>query len=227
MYHKISCMLSVSSVIAALTFFLMPAPTVLYDANLAPVVTLPAGYFVMQADEDAPAGYISVVYDDLVGYVRTGDVRAVDYRPVTKYEKTVQFRVDNDGQPINLRTSPRKNGKIINTLRDGESGRCYGYIDGDRLISGAGETWYYVAVGDVRGYCYGAHVSVDSTPPNIIEKEEDEPPSVPTETVPEDEPEAEIPPISVVILIVALCVPVPFVMLYLFRKPKSRSSDKN
>ncbi len=219
-------MLSVSSVIAALTFFLMPAPTVLYDNDLAPVVTLPAGYFVLQTDGDAPNGYLAVIYDDLTGYVSEDAVRAVDYRPVTKYETTVRFRVNNDGQPINLRSAPRKGAKILTVLGDGESGRCYGAIEGEQLIAGAGETWYYVAVGNERGYCYGAHVSVDVTPPNIIEKEEPEQePTAPTDAPPETET-SELPPTSVIILIVALCVPVPFIMIYLFRARKKDDENK-
>lgn len=216
-------MLQVSSVIAALTFFLMPAPTVLYDSDLAPVVTLPAGYFVLQTGADAPTGFIAVAYDDLTGFVADGAVRAVDYRPVTKYETTVRFKVDNDGQPINLRSAPRKGAKILTVLGDGESGRCYGEISGEQLIVGAGETWYYVSVGDIRGYCYGAHVSVDVTPANIIEKEEPViAPTVPADPTPEDE-QNELPSTSVIILIVALCVPVPFIMLYLFRKPRKEN----
>ena len=215
-------MLSVSSVIAALTFFLMPAPTILYDADLAPIVTLPASYFVLQTDGDAPSGYIPVMYDDLVGYVSASAVEEVDFTPVTKFEKTVKFRVNNDGQPVNLRSSPKKSsGNIISVLSDGEVGRCYGYIEGDTLISGAGEKWYFVSVGELRGYCYCAHISVDNTPVNIIEKEEEPTPDLPADTVPE-EIDTEIPPTSVIILIVALCVPVPFIMLYLFRKPKNK-----
>lgn len=214
-------MLSVYSVIAALTFFLMPAPTTLYNANLEPVVTLPASYFVVQTDGTAPSGYIAVMYDDLTGYVKESAVEKVDYRPVTKFEKTVKFRVNNDGQPVNLRSSPNRGGAIISVLPDGESGRCYGHIDGEQIIAGAGEKWYYVEIGGVRGYCYTAHVTVDNTPVNIIEKEEDDPPTLPTDAVPE-EPEGEIPPTSVIILIVALCVPVPFIMIYLFRSPKNK-----
>ncbi|MCH5350872.1 MAG: hypothetical protein J1F39_02760 [Clostridiales bacterium] len=217
-------MLSVYSVIAALTFFLMPAPTMLYNADLEPVVTLPASYFVVQTDGNAPSGYVAVLYDDIAGYVLESSVERVDFRPVTKFEKTVKFRVNNDGQPINLRASPKKSGAIISVLPDGESGRCYGYIDGEQLIAGAGEKWYYVEVGGVRGYCYTAHVSVDPTPVNIIEKEEDEPPNLPTDALPE-ETERDLPPVSVIILIVALCVPVPFIMLYLFRTPKNKEKD--
>ena len=213
------------SVIAAVTLFLMPAPTVLYDADLTPVVTLPAGYFVIQTDGDAPSGYIAVMYDDLVGLVSSSAVTPFDYTPAVKYEKTVKFKVNNDGQPINMRSAPQKNAKVLTVLPDGEVGRSYGYIDGDQLIHGAGERWYFVAVGEIKGYCYGAHITVDNTPPNIIEREEEEnPPSTPTDALPE-QAESDAPPISVIILIVALCVPVPFIMLYLFRKPQNKNNE--
>ncbi len=203
---------------AALTFFLMPAPTVLFDADLAPIVTLPAGYFVMQSDATAPEGFLSVVYDDLTGFVRTADVRAVDYRPVTKYETTVKFKCSNDGQPVNLRSAPRKGAQILSVLENNASGRCYGSIEGETLITGADSVWYYVSCNGVKGYCYYAHVAVDETPPNIIEKEPEEQPTEPTDAPPAET--AELPSAAVIILIVALCIPVPFVMFYLFKKPK-------
>jgi len=210
------------SVITALTFFIMPAPTTLYDATMTAVVDLPAGYFVLQNDTNAPEGYISVVYDDLSGYVKSTSVDAVDYTPVTKYEKTVTFSCDNDGQPVNLRAAPRKNAEIISTLDRDASGRCYGSIDGDVLIKDAGNTWYYVSCNGLRGYCYYAHVSVTPTPPNIIEKEQ---PVVADPTPPEqpdDPPEQKqtMSSTAAIIFIVALCIPVPFIMFFLFKKPK-------
>lgn len=204
----------------ALTFFLMPAQTTLYNADLNPIVELPASYFVMQSSLDAPDGYIAVMYDDINGYVRAADVQEVDYTPVTKYETTVIFKCDNDGQSVNLRAAPKKSAQIITVLNSTESGHCYGSISGEPLISGAGETWYYVNVNGTRGYCYYAHVSVSQTPVNIIEKEPPEPTS-PTVTEPESAEQKEnMPWIAAVIFIVALCIPVPFIMFYLFRKPK-------
>lgn len=204
----------------ALTFFLMPAPTTLYDAELNPIVELPTGYFVMQREMSAPDGYLSVIYDDLGGYVKAEDVQAVDYTPVTKYETTVTFTCDNDGQPVNLRASPRKNAQIIATLEKSAKGHCYGSIEGDALIADANRLWYYVNIDGKRGYCYYAHVKVSPTPPNIIEKEEPDS-STPTTTEPTDikEPQS-MSGVAAIIFIVALCIPVPFIMFYLFRKPK-------
>ena len=211
------------SVITALTFFFMPAQTILYSQELAPIVTLPTGYFVLQSTEDAPEGYIAVVYDDLKGYVKADSVQAVDYTPVTKYELTVKFRCNNDGQPVNLRAEPRRTAQILSVLSPDDSGRCYGSITGDALIAGAGNTWYYVNANGARGYCYCAHVEVDATPPNVIEKEppeEDEPTAAePQQT----EEEQSISWITALIFIIALCIPVPFIMFYLFKKPKETS----
>lgn len=203
----------------------MPAPTTLYNADLTPVVDLPAGYFVMQTEDEsdapAPEGFIHVAYDDLTGYVRADKVKAVDYRPVTKYETTVKFKCDNDGQPVNLRAAPSKSAEILTVLGSTAEGHCYGAIAGDALIAGAGTQWYYVSYEGARGYCYCAHVKVDATPPNIIEKEPDIKPDTPTTTESSDEqPKNNMSTVTAIIFIVALCIPVPFIMFYLFRKPK-------
>ena len=76
-----------------------------------------------------------------------------------------------------------------------------------------------MSVGNIRGYCYYAHVSVDPTPPNVIEKEEEPDSATDAEPEPEKKPKA-MSKTAAIILIVALCVPVPFIMFYLFRKPK-------
>ena len=208
------------SVMTALTFFFMPAQTTLYSGEMTEIVDLPAGYFVLQSGLDAPSGYISVVYDDITGYVKSEDVEAVDYTPVTKYEKTVIFTCDNDGQPVNLRAAPKKSAEIITTMPSAQSGHSYGTIAGEALIGGAGTTWYYVAVGDQKGYVYYAHVSVIPTPPNIIEKEEGPEPEVPTDAPATVSSEQNMSATAAIIFIVALCIPVPFIMYFLFKKPK-------
>ena len=212
----------------ALTFFFMPAQTTLYTAELDKIVDLPAGYFLLQNSQIPPDGYLSVTYDDITGFVKTTDVQAVDYTPVTKYEKTVEFKCDNDGQPVNLRAAPRRSADIVAVLSPTDSGHSYGATFGDALIAGAGTQWYYVSVNGVRGYCYSAHVSVDPTPPNIIEKEPDPEPSDPTGTDPEPTPEPQpMSNVTAIIFIVALCIPVPFIMYFLFRKPKNTGNDDN
>lgn len=214
-------MISLTVALTALTFFFMPAQTVLYTADARPIVTLPAGYFVMQSDQDAPNGYISVVYDDINGYVLQTSVQAVDYRPVTKYETTVKFKCDNDGQPVNLRAEPKRSAEILSVLDFNAVGHSYGTLDGDALIKDGGTLWYYVSVNGLRGYCYYAHVSVEDTPPNVIEKEPDpEPPEPSEETTAPPQTTRGMNTTTAIIFIVALCIPVPFIMFYLFRKPK-------
>lgn len=216
------------SVITALTFFLMPAPTILYSAELEAIVTLPAGYFVMQSSETAPDGYVSVIYDNISGYVKLADVTQTDYTPVTKYEKTVTFTCDNDGQPVNLRSAPQKTAPVVSVLSPDCKGRSYGYITGDALIVGAGELWYYVDANGFKGYCYSAHIKVDPTPPNIIEKEPPDEPDRPAVTEPTDEPDPPtMPQWTAIVFIVVMCIPVPFIMFYLFRKPKNNDDDRN
>lgn len=198
----------------------MPSPTTLYDENLAPVVTLPAGYFLLKNDEAAPDGFISVMYDDIKGFASASAVEQVDYTPVNKYETTVKFRCDNDGQPVNLRAEPRRAASILTVLGSSAEGHSYGTAAGDALIAGAGNIWYYVNAGGTRGYCYSAHVEVDDTPPNIIEKED--PPVTPVTVEPATQEQQPMSSTAAIIFIVALCVPVPFIMFYLFRKPKNK-----
>lgn len=212
--------MNLASVIAALTFFLMPSGTTLYDSNLDKIATLPAGYFVLQTDAPAPEGYISVAYDDLRGFVARNSVRAVDFTPVTKYELTARFKCDNDGQPVNLRRYPFRSAEVIKTLKPNDGGRVYGTATGDALIKNGDTLWYYVNVDGVRGYCYYAHVSADDFPPNIIEIEPPEDPVAPTTADPKTEDRSTAPPTAVIVLIVALCVPVPFIMFFMFRKKK-------
>ncbi|MCX4312632.1 MAG: SH3 domain-containing protein [Clostridia bacterium] len=219
---------AICSVITALAFFIMPAPTTLYDADLNPIVTLPTGYFVLLRDAAPLDGYIAVAYDDLTGYVQSSSVTAVDYIPVNKYETKVKFVCDNDGQPVNLRAAPSKTAPVLTVLENAASGRCYGTVRGDTLIQGVGDTWYYVNANGLRGYCYSAHVRVDPTPPNVIEKEEE--PNTPAVTDPEQpqdpqEPSAALPKYTAIIFIVVLCIPVPFIMFYLFKKPKSDDGE--
>ncbi|MCH5154219.1 MAG: hypothetical protein J1F71_03305 [Clostridiales bacterium] len=209
------------SVMAALTFFFMPSNTMLYNSAMEEIVFLPAGYFVLQSDADAPDGYIKVTYDDLDGYVKANDVTAVDYTPVTKYEKTAKFTCDNDGQPVRLRAAPKKSAEVLEVLNSNASGRLYGSIHGDALVGGAGTEWYYVSANGKRGYVYYAHVKADDIPPNIIEKEPEDQPDVPTDTTPQITEDDGMPTTAAIIFIVALCIPVPFIMYYLFKKPKN------
>ncbi|MDE6029251.1 MAG: hypothetical protein K2F90_02890 [Clostridiales bacterium] len=210
------------SVIAALTFFFMPSQTMLYDSAMREVVNLPAGYFVLQSDSEAPDGYIRVTYDDLDGYVKADQVQAVDYRPVTKYELTATFTCDNDGQPVRLRAAPKKSAEVLEVLGSSAKGRLYGTISGEALIKDAGTDWYFVSVEGKRGYVYYAHVKADEIPPNVIEKEPDDSTDVPTTTEPTTTAEASMPTTAAIIFIVALCIPVPFIMYFLFKKPKDQ-----
>lgn len=200
----------------------MPSDTVLYDAKLEPIVSLPAGYFVLLTDAVAPDGYASVAYDDIKGLVKLESVRPVDYTPVTKYEITARFKCDNDGQNVNLRAAPYRSAKILKTLDADATGRVYGTADGDALIKNGDTLWYYVNADGVRGYCYYAHVTADDPPPNVIEKEPTPAPSEPTNGKPQKTDETSSPPIAVIVLIVALCIPVPFVMFYMFKKKKEK-----
>lgn len=206
---------------AALTFFYMPSKTMLYNFDMQEVVFLPAGYFVLQSDYDAPDGYIKVTYDDLEGYVKADSVQQVDYTPKTKYELTAKFTCDNDGQPVRLRAAPKKSAQVLDVLSDNSTGRFYGAVEGEALIKDAGTDWYYVSAQGKHGYVYYAYVKADEIPPNIIEKEQDQP-DVPTDATPQIvEDDGGMPTTAAIIFIVALCIPVPFIMYYLFKKPKN------
>ncbi len=209
------------SVIAALTFFFMPSQTMLYDSTMQEVVNLPAGYFVLQSDSEAPDGYIRVKGDGLAGYVKSNAVQAVDYRPVTKYELTATSTRGNVGQPVRLRAAPKKSAEVLEVLGSSAKGRLYGSVTGEALIKDAGTDWYYVSVEGKRGYVYYAHVKADDIPPNIIEKEQDAPTDAPATAEPATDDELGMPTTAAIIFIVALCIPVPFIMYFLFKKPKN------
>lgn len=201
----------------------MPTPTALYDETMTELVSLPAGYFVLLVDSTAPDGYLKVAYDDISGYVKESSVRPVDYTPVNKYETTATFTCDNDGQKVNLRAAPSKNAAILSTLGSGDTVRSYGTIEGDTLIRGAGNIWHYVTVNGLRGYVYDGHGTASQVPPNVIEKEPPPQPEPPVDAPAEIQksPQA-LSSTAAIIFIVALCVPVPFIMYYLFKKPKEK-----
>lgn len=210
--------MTVLSVIATIAFFLMPQPTALYSDAQTAICELPAGYFVLACDTTAPDGFIAVRYDDITGYVKSAEVSAVDFTPVTKYETTATVACDNDGQPVNLRSAPKKSASVVRALESNAVGRYYGTIEGDAIIKDCGTTWYYCDFDGIKGYCYYAHVSAQAQPPNIIEKED----PVSTDPVNPETPSTQKPfsDVTAIIFIAALCLPVPFIMYYLFRKPK-------
>lgn len=173
------------TVIAAIAvlYALLPAPAILYDSNDGAICTLPESYFV-RIIEETESGY-KVEYNDIEGFVRTAAATLVDYEPVTKYETTVTFTVSNDGLGANMREKPERLAPIVRVLADGETGYCYGAIDGSTLIDSVGNQWYYVRTqSGARGYVYSAYASVTATPANIIEKVPQIDDSTPTVTTP-------------------------------------------
>lgn len=196
----------------AISFALLNLGTTLYTENLTPIVTLPPTYFVGLVDEAVNEdGMYHVIYNDIDGYVYASEVERVDYTPKYKYETTVTFTVDNDGQSANLREAPNhSSAKVLTVLPSGSIGYCYGETIGSALIPAFGGLWYYVRIGEYRGYIYGAHASVSTTPENIIEAEEVIAPPI--------DPEESLPDSFAIILIILLCIPAAGIMYLIFKK---------
>lgn len=196
-----------------ISYALMSVGTTLYTETLTPIVTLPPTYFIGIVDEAKTAnGMYHVVYNDIDGYVYASEVEVVDYTPKYKYETTVTFTVNNDGQSANLRSEPNHlAASILTVLPSGASGYCYGEVIGTSLITAFGGLWYYVRIGDYRGYIYGAHATVTTTPENTIEAEVTIAPGT-------DDTEEVLPDTFAIILILLMCVPAVGVMYLIFKK---------
>ncbi len=184
----------------------------LRDGGGKVITSLPSTYFVAVTAESPDSYFVS--YLDLEGYVEKTAVEVVDYEPVTKYASPA-FTADNDTHPVNIRSTPTKNGTIIDSIPDGESGIYYGNVTGDELIPTI-DSWYYVRYGEGSkkyGYVYSPQVKASPIADNVIEKvtqrgEEKEP------SVASDALEG--------IFIAALCIPAVIIMLIIFRGEGSR-----
>lgn len=190
------------------------------DGVYAEVAVLPKSYFaaVIKQNDD---GYTLVSYMDVSGYIKSDQLKKVDFTPKYKYADA-SFTVSNDSQPANLRSRPDHTDKsnILTVMPDGGKGKVIGSIEGSALIAAAGNTWYYVRYengGDLTyGYVYSAHITPVDFGTNSMEREESGSDGGIEDG--QEQPSMEMSLPVQIIFIVALCLPVVFIMLLMFSK---------
>lgn len=193
-------------------YALLGENVVLYsDAQLtAPITSLPSTYFVIIIGE-GDASY-RVSYMDIDGYISKTAAEPVDYEPKYKYA-SAKFRVNNDGQAANVRSTPdHTQNNVVTSLVAGSMGIYYGVVRGSSLIPEVGDLWYYIRYSSqpyLYGYVYKSQLSVDPIEANVIERVEPEPEQ--TQTTDK---------VSYIIA-GALTLPALIIMLFVFKKPSS------
>lgn len=205
----------------AIQYAYLPESTVLYDASGAKVCSLPATYFVVIAGKESGGRY-PVSYLDLEGFVTSGDVEIVDYEPVTKFP-SLTAKPDNDGLPVNLRSSPATSrGEIVAAVPPDTVLTLYGSTDGEELFAGAGKQWKFVRYDTARkalyGYVYAPQLKCDALTPNIIEKVEKKPDTGISIT----NPRFSLDTLSTAVMAIALCVPAGIIMIAAMHRPDSK-----
>lgn len=194
------------------------------DGAYVAVADLPDTYFVavIKNNDD---GYSLVNYMDISGYVKTSDIRAVDFTPKYKYAD-VTFTVANDSQPANLRSRPDHldNSNVLCVMPNGGSGKVIGSVEGSALIANAGKIWYYVRYENgsdfTYGYVYYAHVAEVNFPQNSYEREEVKDSGIENG---QTQPAMEMSLPVQILLIIVLCLPVAVIMLMMFSSKQKRT----
>lgn len=227
-------MIKLFSLLCALTTFALPTEidyacmeqgATLFnyaDGAYTAVADLPSTYFVAVI-KDNEDGYSLVSYMDVSGYVETAKLNKVDFTPKYKYAD-VAFTVSNDSQPANLRSEPDSTqDNVLAVMPDKGTGKVIGSIQGNQLIAGATNTWYYVRYenegGFTYGYVYGAHVKPVVFDKNSYEREETQTGGIENE---QERPTVEMSLPVQVLIIGVLCLPVLFIMLMMFSSKKKR-----
>lgn len=191
----------------------------LKDSSGNIITSLPATYFVAITGQNEFCYICS--YLDIEGFVDKPEVEIVDFEPVYKYAKPT-FTATNDTHPVNIRSSPTKDGEILTKIPDGQIGIYYGEVVGEQLIQGI-DRWYYVRYGNEtvqHGYVYSTQVSVNDIPQNVIEKvkkDEEKELSIKTDALEG-------------IFVVTLCIPAVIIMFIIFggnKKRTPRHQDEN
>lgn len=212
------------------------------DGCYFPITTLPENYFAALLGEENENGYIPVSYLDVTGYLKKDAVDAVNYEPKYKYAENNSLTVENDGHPVNVRSSPDHT--LDNVIAEAQAGSklyYYGTCSGTAQVEALGETWYYVKIvsdGETkRGYVYSLYAKAEPIPENVIEKVE--PPAVnpdedlnpggnaATETPGEKDPDGfTLTNTHEIIIVVSLCLPVILIMYLLFKQPSKKMRDE-
>lgn len=210
-----------------LTYARIGSDAVLYDFKdgaYVEVTVLPPTFYVAVLNENED-GYNLVSYMDVTGFMKADAMEKVGFTPKTKYADCA-FSVSNDGQGANLRSSPVRGDNVIVVMPSGSGGKIVGTAAGDELISGAGESWYYVRYENgsnvTFGYVYGAHVAAEAFGEG---SDESLPPHENDTTEEREQPVFELSPPLQIVLIVSLCLPVVLCVFMLRKKRKPTATD--
>jgi|GEM_PF-1048039 len=211
------------------------------DGAYFPITTLPENYFAVLLGEADENGYIPVSYLDVTGYLKRDAVEAVDYEPKYKYAENNSLTVENDGHPVNVRSSPDHTlDNVITEAPAGSKLYYYGTSSGTAQVEVLGDAWYYVKVvsdGETkRGYVYSLYVKAEPIPENVIEKVEptadntdeslDPGKDSSTETPGEKDPDGfTLTSTREIIIVISLCLPVILIMYLLFKQPPKKMRD--
>lgn len=190
---------------------------------------LPRTYFV-ELINSANTQYYEVNYSSIKGYVKKDAVQAILGKPSTPYLTDIHFRVfaelsrDMREQP---NTSQSSDGQIIYLPSLTKNLTYYGEIEGETLIDGRTNIWYYCkysADKDYFGYVYSdfcdqlspitlntEEVTYTNSP--TFEKEIDQPTSLPVENK------------TTGLIIVVLSIPA-IICVYLFVKGSNVHQSK-
>ncbi len=191
---------------------------------------IPQSYFViLQPCDDE--NYYAATYIDITGYVKRSEVQCVKGTPITPFANNISFRVFIPGG-VDLRSTPTQSEGLntIATLQYLETNlKYYGKIDGEEAISYRSTEWYfckYYKNGiSQSGYVYSAYCDLLASIPENTEMLEyiDEPEFEITETSGEIEDGgifSDLPSITQIIIIVAVCLPCIFIIYLLFKPTK-------
>ena len=129
------------------------------DENL-PIFNLPKTYFVELFY--ASGDYYYARYDDIFGFVKKEQVKAISGKPINPFLTNISFRIFVPSG-ANLRSSPQNDGanNLILTIPFLDSNiSYYGTIAGEEAISKKGTIWFYCKYysnnSSFNGYVYSA-----------------------------------------------------------------------
>ena len=132
---------------------------------------LPKSYFVKLTNKHGE--FYEAVYQNITGYVKKDSVQAVANTPSNPYLDNITFRVYADLSE-KIYSHPKSNSALITQIPPlTKNIKYYGKIDGERLIEGRTNIWYYCKFSaDVDYYGYVYSDFCDEMTPITINNEE-------------------------------------------------------
>lgn len=182
---------------------------------------LPETYFV-EILEQVDEVFYYVRFSNVLGYVKFSAINVKDYVPVSIFPKNLTLKISGD-LSANIRELPQSSSTLVTSLPSGTSMVYLNKTAGQELRSGQ-SYWYFVKIpnetADKYGYIYADYISLES---EII---------IPNDTSPmpiEDNPNSEEKKNNTytiwtqVIIALAVCIPVVFIIYLLFKPRKYRT----